>query len=88
MFGAMRHLYHVRMTREILLHLTYEDMAVYSLYDVRKQKKHGFTISIMIFELIHLGAYSICSVLGYQTTFCCLTIILTIFIGFYRNHYK
>ena len=37
-FGAMKHLYHVRMTHEILLHLTYEDMAVYSLYDVRTQK--------------------------------------------------
>ena len=42
MVGAMRHLYHVRMTREILLHLTYEDMAVYSLYDVRKQNKTRF----------------------------------------------
>ena len=59
----MRQLYHVRMTREILLHLTYEDMAAYSLYDVRTQKKHGFTICIMTFELIHLVAYYICSVI-------------------------
>ena len=74
----MRHLYHVRMTHEILLHLTYEDMAVYSLYDVRWQK-HGFTMCIMPFELIHLEAYSICTVLGYQTTFYGLTILLTIY---------
>ena len=80
----MRQLYHVRMTREILLHLTYEDMAAYSLYDVRTQKKHGFTICIMTFELIHLVAYYICSVLRH--TLSGLTIILTIFIEFYRNH--
>ena len=61
----MRQLYHVRMTREILLHLTYEDMAAYSLYDVRTQKKHGFTFYMMTFELIQLVAYYICSVLSH-----------------------
>ena len=70
----MRHLYHVRMTREILLHLTSEDMAVYSLYDVRKQEKYGFTMCTMTFELIHLVAYYISSV-----SFSGLTIILTIY---------